>query len=173
MADQKPIFQQPGEDAERTLLELVSDSKETVVVGSHEYRIGSLRKIARLKATESLLEKEPSDNNESKENQTAEAKVQAKIAAAYILNSWWLLYFLGGIVWHIYWRWLYYVREYTDSDYLPLMIMCKKKAQKQSAAHLHNTTLATDMKLTTMTMTRKEVSRIRAGHSGEQPGAVR
>lgn len=172
MAEKKPLVQQPGEDAERSLLEILADGKEVVEIRGNKYKIGTLHKGTRVKVSELVLEKESSENDEDAKNQINEDKIQAKIAAAYILNSWWTLYFLGGIVWHIYWRWLYYVKEYTDSDYLPLMLLCKKKAQKQSAAYLHNTTLATDMKMTTMTMTRKEVNRIRVARSTEQPGAA-
>lgn len=170
MAEKKPMVQQPGEDAERSLLEILADGKEVVEIRGNKYKIGTLHKGTMVKVSELVLEKESSNNEEDSTNQINEDKIQSKIAAAYILNSWWTLYFLGGIVWSIYWRWLYYIKEYTDVDYLPLMLLCKKKAQKQSAAYLHNTTLATDMKMTTMTMTRKEVNRIRVAHSMEQPG---
>ncbi|MCQ2245120.1 MAG: hypothetical protein MJZ32_12795, partial [Bacteroidaceae bacterium] len=113
MAEKKPLVQQPTEEAERTLLEILADSKEEVVIGGSKYKIGSLRKGTRVRVSELVLEKEKSENSEESKNQINEDKIQAKIAAAYILNSWWTLYFLGGIVWHIFWRWLYYVKQYT------------------------------------------------------------
>lgn len=173
MADKKDI-RQPNEDSERKLMEIVSDGKEYINIGKRKYTVGGLKKGTRLKVTQIYLDNGIDDSKKVEpfdmKSMKIEDKVMAKIAAAYLLNSWWSLYFLGGIVWAIYWRWLYYFRQYTDSDYMPLMILCKKKAEKQTFAYTQNITLATVMKMTTMTMTRAEVQRGQAELSGEARG---
>ena len=171
MAEKKTIVEQPTEADERALLEYLSDNKDEVMIGKDKHKVGPLRKGTRLLVTNLLLKEAKPEWSDTKK-QMFEDKVQAKIAAAYLLNSWWKLHFLFGIVWQCYWRWLYYVKQYTDSDYSALMLLCKKKAEKQTRAYMQNTTLTTVTKMTTMMMTRDEVKRTQVAHSGEQPGAA-
>ncbi|MCQ2231418.1 MAG: hypothetical protein MJZ30_06170 [Paludibacteraceae bacterium] len=171
MAEKKTVVEQPTEADERALLEYLSDKKEDVQIGDRTYRLGPLRKGTRLFVTNLLLKEADPEWGDTKK-QMFEDKMQSKIAAAYLLNSWWSLFFLFGVVWHFYWRWLYYVKQYTDSDYSALMLLCKKKAEKQTRAFMQNTTLTTVTKMTTMMMTRDEVKRTQVAHSGEQHGAA-
>lgn len=171
MADNKATIENPSEEAERALLEVILDKTEEVKLGGNTYRIGALRKGTRLKVSEVLLNAaEKEDSKEEKEDHKLEDKVMAKCAAAYILNSFWSIRFLGGLVWSVYWRWLYYVKQYTDSDYYELLQLCKKKAEKQTSAYMMNIMLLTATRTTTMTMTRKEVKRIHLEKSTEQLG---
>ncbi|MBQ0113674.1 MAG: hypothetical protein KBT03_11130 [Bacteroidales bacterium] len=165
MADNKKTMAQPSEEAERELLDVIDSTTETITIGGHKYKIKPLKKGTRIVVTRILLDSKgaQSDNSDEKEptedEMEYEDRVSAKCAAAYILNSWWSLYFMWGIVWQIYWRWLYYIRQYTESDYFVLFSVCKKKAEKQTQSYTMNIILQTAMKVTTMTMTRKEVKR--------------
>ncbi len=153
------------------------------MIGKRKYKIGGLHKGTRIKVTSILKNSKktfvaPKEGNEvpdeiilDEKEQILEDKVNAKCAAAYILNSYWTLRFLGGLIWSIYWRFLYYVRQYTDSDYYALMQLCKKKAEKQTSAYTMNIMLLTATASTTMSMTREEVEHIRLEKSMEQLGA--
>jgi len=62
------------------------------------------------------------------------------------------------------------VRQYTDRELLPLVQMCKKKADLAMVAYTVNTTLLTGMRDTSMTKTREEARRIQAENTLEQLG---
>lgn len=174
----KKAPKQPSENAERELLDIIEDVDIDVAIGSHTYTIKPIRKGTRIKLTRILLEEFGSSENggektleEMLSESKMEDKVLAKSAAAIILNSWWKLYFLGGVVWSLYWRWLYYFRQYTDSDYVGIMNICKKKVEKQTTAYTMSIMLLTAMKTTTMSMTRAEVKRSLLESRMEQLGA--
>lgn len=179
MADVKPISQ-PSDEAELALLRIIEDTSEDVMIGGRKYRIRGLRKGTRIKVTSILkncvgkTDKPVGDKPEEiildAARQDKEDKICAKCAAAYILNSYWTLRFMWGFAWSVYWRFLYYIRQYTDADYYELISLCKKKAEKQTSAYTMNIMLLTATAVTTMSMTREEVERIRLGKSMEQPG---
>lgn len=179
MVDVKNISQ-PSEEAELALLRIIEDTPEDVMIGGRKYRIRGLRKGTRLKVASILRKRDGkagSTGTESKEDTAIDAeghvnedKICAKCAAAYILNSFWTLRFMWGLVWSIYWRFLYYVRQYTDADYYGLISLCKKKAERQTSAYTMNIMLLTATEITTMSMTREEVEHIRQGKSTEQHG---
>ena len=182
MAQQTKTITQPSREAEIELLDLIEDKADSGWVGDREYKIRALRKGTRLFVT-SILKRgkrlasvaEGGDDAPATEltdkEQMAEDKVGAKCAAAILLNSWWHLRFMGGISWKIYWRWLYYFRQYTDSDYYTLMQVYKKKAEKQTSAYTMNIMLLTATAITTVAMTREEVEHIHLEKSLEQLGA--
>lgn len=176
MADNINPFGNPGEDAEKALLEIILDKPETVYIREKKYTIKALKKGTRLFVSDIIADSkesgcEENDKEGANTDHKAEDKILAKCAAAYILNSYWTLSFFFGIAWKVYWRWLYYIRQYTDADYYDLLQVCKKKAEKQTSAYTMNIILLTAMKATTMTMTRKEVKRIRLEKSTEPLGA--
>jgi len=172
MAEDKNKIKNPSEDAERALLDIVMDKPEVVSIRDKKYTIKSLKKGTRLLVSNILVKSSVVDesNKEVKEDPKLEDKVMAKCMAAFILNSYWTLSFFFGIVWKIYWRWLYYVKQYTDSDYYEALQICKKKADKETNAYMMNIMLLTATRTTTMTMTRAEVKRIQVEKSLEQLG---
>ena len=93
-----------------------------------------------------------------------ESKVGAKCAAIVVLNGLWSIKFLYWFLW----RWFYYVKQYTEEDYLPLMEMCKKKLGAENYYRL--TMLLIGMKDTMMAMTRTETERFLQERRSEQRG---
>ena len=80
--------------------------------------------------------------------------MSAKCAAIIVLNGYWSIKLWYWLVW----RWFYYVKQYTEEEYSPLMMMCKKKLGAENYFLL--TTLMIGIKDTMMAMTRKETERI-------------
>lgn len=155
MADK---IEQPGLQWQQALDAIISDTGTDVEIPGTKKKVhiswmrnGTMRKLSHMLATDP-------DNDKS-------WKLNTKIAAVVILNSWWKVKFLYWILW----RWMYYVKEYTQAQLLPIVMEGKKKVP--SDAYFVNTTLLTAMRDTMMTMTREGANRGQAARAGEQPSA--
>ncbi len=82
-----------------------------------------------------------------------EDTIPYKLAAAYLLNSWWGLRFLGGICWAILWRRLQ--NELSWDDCLTICEECKKKVPLKAYLMVMTSQLA--LRDTLQQMTREEI----------------
>lgn len=105
---------------------------------------GSLRKVSHLMVSE----KEDED------------KVTTKCAAAILCDTIWKMWFMYGLLW----RWMYYVKAYTDEELLPLIKLAQKKIPLGSYSNC--IMYLTGMRDTKMMMTRKELRSIIHGQTG-------
>lgn len=107
---------------------------------------GTMRKITHVNMTE-----------------TDDVKRNTKVCVLILLNNIWKI----RLLYWIYWRWLYYIRDVDMKDVLSVVDASKKKIP--SGAYLITTTLVTEMNDLMMTMTKKERNAIQAEQTGEQP----
>lgn len=141
----------PNVEDERILNSIVNNLPDLVELRGRKIKVGWIGYGAREKMTRIMLEEKD------------EGKVHCKCVAALVLNGYWkikLLYWLA-------WRWMFYVKQYSEMELLPVVKLCKKKAEAQLAVYCTATMLLTDMRTTMMAMTREEASRILQGRSGE------
>lgn len=118
--------------------------------GDHKWKVGwtyhgSLRKVSSLMASK----KEDED------------KVTTKCAAAILCDSIWKLWFFYWILW----RWMYYIKGYSDSELAPLIELAQKKIPLD--AYSKCIMLLIGMKDTKMIMTRKELESMVQGRKSE------
>lgn len=140
----------PKTEDEKELNALAENKATEVKVGGKTYRIGALRGGVIRKMTDVIL------------NEKVESKVSAKCCALILLGRLWKI----ALFYWIAWRWIYYVKEYTEDELRPVIEEAKKKVPVE--AYLINTILLTGMRDTVMSMTREEVRRIRPELSGEE-----
>lgn len=162
----------PSPEAEKELHDIVHNVKTEVKVRDTTFRVGGIYNDTLDKITSILIDADAAEREESRNEEkmsqsererlersrfVRERKVTAKCAAAIVLNG----FFRIRLLWWLVWRWFFYVRQYTDEEFAPLIVELKKKADSERTAFLVNTTFLIDVRTTTMTMTRKEASRIR------------
>lgn len=154
MAEEKKI-EQPSQDLQQLLDDIMEASPETVVVNGKKRKIGWLhngvtRKFSHIMATE----KDPWKRN-------------VKVASCVLLNHrYGLVTCLLLHLWYwVYWRWQYYVRDMDQVEVAGVLDASKKKIQSGPLAVA--TILATAAMDTMMMMTKQEYGR--AAHDGVQP----
>ncbi len=145
-------IKQPNIDTQKELNSIIENLPDIARIGKKIYKIkwlhnGTVRKINQI-----ILK----DGND--------AKASYQTAACIILNG----FIKIKLFYPILWRWLYYVKQYTETDLTEIIAIGKKKIPLQS--YYVNTTLMTDMTDMSMTMTKKEVSSFRQGLITEQLG---
>lgn len=142
----------PTEEQEKRLNDVIEDSVDIVKLRNSTWKVKWLRNRAKRKITDILL------------NEKDEDKVNSKCVSAMLLNGYWKIKFFYWLLW----RWFYYVKQYSDEEYLPIINLCKKKVQVEQ--YCATIILLTEMKDTMMMMTRAEVNRIRQEHSSVRRG---
>lgn len=150
MAKEKKI-EQPSLEEQALLAEVREDSADVVMLRSTKIRMKWIKACVRRNISNVILK------------ETDESKVGAKCAAIAVLNG----YFSIKLFYWFLWRWFYYIKQYTDEEYIPLMSLCKKKLGAKNYYLL--TILVTGMKDTMMAMTRKETEVILHERTSEQP----
>ena len=149
----RKIISEPTEADERELNAVKRNKKDIVILGKSKWKIGYIRNGAKSKVTDIIL------------NEKDERKVNAKCVAALLLNGYFSIFFLYWFLW----RWFFYVKQYTDAEYLPLLETCKKKEDVES--YFMSIIYLTEMRDTEMMKTREEARRILRGQTGEQHGS--
>lgn len=148
-------LEQPGNDAQKLLNDIVEDSVDEVIIPGTKksYYIswlkrGTIRKITDITSGDTTGEDD---------------KISCKVSAAIILNGYWRLK-----MWYwLFWRWLYYIKQYNDEQLAPLIETGKKKVPVDA---FYLTTISViGMRDTMMAMTKAEVERILQEHHTEQP----
>ena len=152
----KPITE-PSAAAEREQRDIVNNKKTRIDVRGTTFKIGGIYNDTLDHITD-VLQQEKDDK-----------KVTAKCTAYIYLNG----YFKNRLLYWAVWRWFYYVKQFTDDEMRDVIAECKKKADSQAQAYLLNIILLTDVRQTSMAMTREEAQHIQAelrgGHRGVQP----
>lgn len=139
-----------GEDSQKLLEAIIGDEAETIPVKYRNrmlkirfVRNGTLRKVTKI-----LNGQDP-----DKIDGHCEDTIPYKLAAAYLLNSWWGLRFLGGIRWAILWRRLQ--NELSWEDCLTICEESKKKVPLKAYYATMTSQLA--LRDTLQQMTREEI----------------
>lgn len=139
-----------SEDSQKLLEAIIGDESETIPVKYRKrllkirfVRNGTLRKV-----TQILNGQDP-----DKIDGHCEDTIPYKLAAAYLLNSWWGLRFLGGIRWAILWRRLQ--NELSWEDCLTICEESKKKVPLKAYYATMTSQLA--LRDTLQQMTREEI----------------
>lgn len=147
---------QPSVESERLLDDILGDSVDMVSLRGRKkrYAVGWMRPGTARKLTHVVLGK------------GNDGKVSCMCAALIVLNGFWKIKFF----YPVFWRWLYYVRQYTDVELFPVIAAGKKKVPLQ--AYLMNITLLTEMKDTILIMKKEEVITSLQGRSTEPDGKV-
>jgi hypothetical protein len=141
-------IEQPGEGDQALLNSMIGNSVDVVRIPGtkRSYRIRWTKWCARRKVTEVLVNcKEGVD----------EMLLVHKVAACIILGGYWKIRFFFPLMW----RWLAYVRQYTENQLMPVIEMGKKKVPQEE--YCGCIILAIGMKDLTMTMTRAEAESAR------------
>lgn len=141
---------QVNEEEQKNLDAVVENTPTEVMLRNRKVKIYWLRRETMRRMSHIML----SDGDES--------KVSCKCAAMILLNGYWKI----KMFYWLLWRWMYYVRQYYDKELEPIISEGKKKVPLEG--YLTATILLTGMKDTMMTMTRKEVERIRQELSSVQ-----
>lgn len=162
--DQEKVLKQPTQEEEQMEYSMMHNEPSLVKLRNKDVKIYWIHNETKSKITKIFLSQEKEDE---------ERKVLTKAAAAILLDSpncFWTLTFMWGLCWKIKWRWMYYIKGYSDAELLPLISEAKKKVPL--AAYLTATMLLADMKETIKMMSRKEVRAFQAAQLGAQLGQV-
>lgn len=152
MALKTKRLEQPGEELQRKLDDIMNDRAEVVAIPGtrKKYKVRWLKRGTMRKITSITLGK---DND----------KQSCKVCACILLNGFWSILFF----YWIYWRWLYYIKQYDEDQLSPIIMVGKKKVPAMD--YYKNIMLAIGMRDTIMSMTREEVELIHQEHHTEQP----
>jgi len=139
-----------SEQEQKILEAIIGDEAEAIpvkyrnrIVKMNFVRNGTLRKVTK------ILNGQDPDSISGH----CEDTIPYKLAAAYLLNSWWGLRFLGGIRWAILWRRLQ--NEISWNDCLTICEEGKKKVQLK--AYFATMTSQLALRDTLQQMTREEI----------------
>ena len=135
--------EQPNIDSQRELNSIIENIPTPAKIRGKMYQIrwlhsGTVRKISKIALK---------DGNDS--------LVNYQTVACIILNG----FLKIKLLYPLLWRWLYYVKQYSEADLTEVLMVGKKKIPLQ--AYYMNTILMTDMMDMMMVMTKEEVSSIR------------
>nr|DAL37993.1 MAG TPA_asm: hypothetical protein [Caudoviricetes sp.] len=139
---------QPSEELQRALDLVLEAEPEKVVFMGKKRSIGWMKKGTMRKFSHVVVQ----EKNEWKRN--------VKLCAVVLLNGCFKL----KLLYWVYWRWLYYVKDPDAVDVLRLVDAAKKKIPLEAFSLI--TILATVMTDLMMGMTKKEAAAIQAGQAG-------
>lgn len=150
-----------SEQQQQLLEAIIGDEAESIPVKYRNrmvkirfIRNGTLRKVTQ------ILNGQDPDKLEGH----CEDTIPYKLAAAYLLNSWWGLRFLGGIRWALLWRRLQ--SEISWDDCLTICEESKKKVPLKSYLAIMTSQLA--LRDTLQQMTREEIEAALQEHRSGQ-----
>lgn len=150
--EEKKTISQPTLDEQKKLNDLLEQKCTYKTVRGKEWKSAPLKNGTLRKMSDIMLNEEEED------------KVNSKCCAAFLLNGYWSIKFFYWIVW----RWIYYIKQYTNAELLPYIEECKKKMGVEE--YFLSTILLIGMNDTTKSMTRKEVQAIQAEQLSAQLG---
>ena len=131
-------MEQPNNEAQEVLDDILEDGKEAVDIRGKKFNIGWIKKGVIRKLTHVIMTCKKED------------ELSAKCASLVLLNNYWKIFFFHWL----YWRYLWF--KYSDDELLVVFLVAKKKVDSQTRAYFTNTIYLIGMKDTIMTMTRKE-----------------
>lgn len=152
-----------GEEEQKILEAILGDEAETIPVKYRNrllkiryIRNGTLRKV-----TQILNGQDPDSVKEH-----CEDTIPYKLAAAYLLNSWWGLRFLGGIRWAMLWR-----RLQNEISWEDCRVICEESKKKVPLkAYFVTMTSQLALRDTLQQMTREEIEAALREHRSGQAG---
>ena len=138
---------------EQELMDINDDAVSTITLphSGKKVKIGYLKPYCTERVTRKLLK---SDNLTIKKEIDAvnllrkKSKLSSQIVALILLNNFFKIKFF----YPLYWRWLYYVKEYTYDEMFPIVLLAKKKTGLDQFGLLISvaaTIMETQMMLTT------------------------
>lgn len=150
-------MEEVSKEVQKELLDIDHDGKSSVHIPfAHKViKMGYIRPYTAERITKVLLEEDGIIQDDATEEEvlksiSGKSKILAKISSIAILNG----FFMINLFHWAYWRWLYYVKEYTYAQLFPIILEAKKKIPV--AEYALSMGLAATMMETTKIMTRKE-----------------
>lgn len=131
-------IQQPAEEQKKELDNVLANSTDYVKLRNRKIGIKWMRRGTIRKITHAMHACKNED------------EITAKCASLIILNNWWKIKLFHSVLW----RMLY--ASYSDEELLNIVVAGKKKVDLQALQYLNATIFLTEMKDTTMMMTRAE-----------------
>lgn len=145
------VKRQPTEEEQKELSDIMSNEPSYVELRGKKVKIGWMHNGTIAKVRKITL-------GEHKD----ESMISTKCAAAMLLNGYWKI----KLLYWIKWRWMYYFKQYYESELMPIIEEAKKKVPVLQ--YYINTTSLIGMRDTMIAMTRKEVERFQAGQDTGQ-----
>ena len=143
MAKKKIVAEATHED-EKQLMSVVSNEATEVKVRGKVFKVRWMHPGTIDWITSLMLK----DGNDS--------KVVCQCAALIILNGFWSCHLWYWFVW----RWMYYIKQYTSAELMPVIEEAQKKTQQLALpAYLNATIYLTVLKNTKKMMTKEEAER--------------
>ena len=150
-----------SEQEQKILEAIIGDEPEAIpvkyrnrMVKMNFVRNGTLRKVTK------ILNGQDPDSISGH----CEDTIPYKLAAAYLLNSWWGLRFLGGIRWAILWR-----RLQSDISWEDCKAICEESKKKVPLrAYFETMTSQLALRDTLQQMTREEIEAVLQERRSEQ-----
>lgn len=145
-------MKQATKAAQQELLSIDQNLKTEVLIprSKKKYNIGWLKPYTTNKISKAVLDNEAPEDGNVTDFISKKSKVIAKISAYIILNNFWTIKFFHGI----FWRWLFYVRQFDYDQLYPIVVEGKKKMLWDG--FYISMALAASMMDTTRTMMKEE-----------------
>jgi len=126
-------MEQPTIQDEKELMDINDDAKTIVEIprSKKKYKIGYLKSYCTEKVTKIILQAEPESPNSELSVLTdikKRSRLHHKAAALIILNDWYKIV----LFYSIFWRWLFFVKEYSSDQLFPIILEGKKKIQAET-----------------------------------------
>lgn len=150
------------EKDELELMAIQNGDKEEVKIPNtnKSYKIGYMKGYTHEKLSLLELKDGMKEADETKDVVVGRTRLLAKAASYIILNGSKIFFFHW-----IFWRYLYYIKGYTYEQLAPIVETAKKKVT--AVSWYKSTILLRQMKITNMTMTKKEQEQLQAELSSE------
>lgn len=150
-----------SEEQQKILEAIIGDNAEAIPV-KYKNRVLKIRFIRNgtLRKVTQILNGQDADKIEGH----CEDTIPYKLAAAYLLNSWWGLRFLGGLRWEILWR-----RLQNEISWEDCKAICKE-SKKKVPLKAYYVTMTSQLALrdTLQQMTRAEIEAALQEHRSAQ-----
>jgi len=159
---------QPTIDDQKELNDIIEDAPAVVTLRNKQVKIHWLKAGTLRKITDIEMRIPANDENASKEeifhNRGLELQRNTKKVAAILLNDYWKI----KLFWGLKWTWMYYVKQYSERELMPILVEAKKKVDVQAMEYYGATIFSTAMTDTMMAMTKTEAERFRQEQLGAQ-----
>lgn len=148
-------------NAQKELEEILSNLPDEVLIPNTRktVKVSGIKPYTLERLTQVWLERDasmPKNGGEVLKSMCIEPYFTIKEACLFVLNGYWKIKFFYPILW----RWWAYVREYTESQMMPIIQAGKKKIPLTE--HWTNMAYSVDMRMDWKKMTQKEAEQYRA-----------
>lgn len=148
-------------NAQRELEEILSNLPEEITIPNTRKRVkvSGIKPYTLERLTQVWLERDasmPENGGDVLKSMCKEPYFTIKEACLFVLNGYWKIKFFYPIMW----RWWAYIREFTESQMMPIIQAGKKKIPLTE--HWTNMAYSVDMRMDWKKMTQKEAEQYRA-----------